>query len=94
MNYNITTGKSGSLIPYTEPFLLLPETFEHISVKRTDHPPLWTIERERPGDIRWTTEDGIGKYEKSKIVVVGQKDHLEITTQNKQKSLHAQMSMS
>ena len=70
MNYNITTGKSGSLIPYTEPFLLRPETFEHISVKRTDHPPLWTIERERSGDIRWTTEDEIEKYERSKIVVV------------------------
>ena len=48
-----------------------PETFEHISVKRTNHPPLWTIELERSGRIWLTTEDEIEKYDMSKIVVVG-----------------------
>ena len=32
---------------------------------------VWTIERERSGDIRWTTEDEIKNHEISKIVVVG-----------------------
>ena len=48
-----------------------PETFEHISVKRTDHPPLWTIELERSGQVWLTTEDDIKKHEISKIIVVG-----------------------
>lgn len=39
--------------------------------EKIDHPPLWTIERERSGDIRWTIEDEIKKHEISKIVVVG-----------------------
>lgn len=48
-----------------------PETFEHISTKRTEHLPLWTIELERSGKVWLTTEDEIKKHEISKIVVVG-----------------------
>lgn len=62
-----------------------PETFEHKSIKRTDHPPLWTIELERSGQVLLTTDDEIfdgSRPEEERQLLGRQKNKIENLTDN------------